>query len=222
MKRLFSLCAALALVAVAVNCRTPEFRQGFYVAGSGDVDAKLLALRATLETWKDFLPVQEPVTIELRSRRDLPPALYDSASGTIALDPSMPVESFRHEAAHRLLDLNAKSKDYWFQEGIALFLEANESASCGSILRLPPRIVATLDESIPEQMPFESTLDLSNDEDSRELRASAAAYFQFLWREKDFRNFLSATNPEPFFSRHRKGFEQFLKFGEYRRPWPGC
>ena len=218
------LLRALPLILFALSaCRSVELRQGFYVSGSApELEEKLASLKKTRETWTDFLPVQEPVQIYLQSRRELPPALYDSESGWISLDPAMPVESFRHEVAHRLLDLNQKSKDYWYQEGVALFLEAGSDASCGALLKLPARIVATLDESIPPELPWQNQNDLANAETARELRASAAAFFHFLWREKDFRNFMNAPDPEASFEKHRKGFELYLKLGEYRRATPGC
>lgn len=214
------LCPVLTLL---LACRSAEFRQGFYVDGSGsELDEKLASLNRTRQSWADFLPVQDPVKIYLRDRKELPPALYDSESGWIALDPSMPVESFRHEAAHRLLDLNNKSRDYWFQEGTALLLEANADAGCGAHLRLPPAVIAVLDESLPERPPWENQADLNVDEDARELRSAAAAYFHFLWKEKEFRNFMNAADPASYYAKHEKPFNQYLRLGEYRRILPGC
>lgn len=216
-------CILLILLLSPAACRTVELRQGFYVSGSAsELDQKLASLKATKESWADFLPVQEPVKIHLQARQELPPALYESESGWITLDPSMPVESFRHELAHRLLDLNQKSRDYWFQEGVALFLESGSDASCGALLRLPARIVAVLDESIPPELPWQNPADLQSDEAARELRASAAAFFHFLWHQKEFRKFMGSDNPLPFFEKHQKAFEQYLRLGDYRRPAPGC
>lgn len=211
------------LLALLIVCRSAEFKQGFYVDGNGpELEEKLASVSRTRQTWADFLPVQDPVNIYLRDRKELPPALYDSESGWIALDPYMPVESFRHEVVHRLLDLNQKSKEYWFQEGTALLLEANADASCGAALRLPPSVVAVLEESLPALPPWENRADLGSDEEARELRSSAAAFFHFLWKQKEFRGFINEQDPASYDGRHRKDFEQYLRFGEYRRLLPGC
>jgi len=234
--RIFSLIFIIAISTLSCISSSRSI-DGFVVTGKAD-DQRIQDLARTRESWGRFFPSRAPVRIVFRHQgSSLPPAVYDSINKRIGLDSDSSPNSWRHELAHALLDLNRPNSPYWLQEGIAYFLEGLSDAACGSEASLPPWIrdrISPHDENpeiIFDKDPWDD-VDLSGHDAAMDVATRATVFFFYVWQRRDLEKLIKETYKKEnlkdlplrlgWTPDWKSDLRRWLLSGNARKKLPGC